>query len=72
MLVMIGITAVVLFFLLWRLGVFDELAVQSRLRRSGQTKPQEKLLRRGVDHQNKRLEVFEEFFDELSDEDEIN
>lgn len=74
MLLMIGSTAAILFFLLWRLGVFDELMISARSRRGDIKKPDRTLPRERTENRDlaKRLEIFEEFFDGLSDEDETS
>lgn len=72
MLPLIGITAAVVFLILWRLGALDELRKWSLARQGGPEKPQRDLLTSQGDdpEMSKRLEVFEEFIDELPDEDE--
>lgn len=72
MLMIIGITATLLFLLLWRLGVFDELKESSRSKGGEAKKPGQQLPsgKRENTEIARRLEIFEEFFDELSDEED--
>ena len=70
MLLMVGIAALILFFLLWRLGVLDELMISARSRRGEIKKPDLQLPREGTENRDiaKRLEIYEEFFDRLDDD----
>lgn len=72
MLAFIGITAAILFFILWRAGVLDELRRWALSQGNEPGKSFMKLLT-GEDEDpemSKRLEVFEEFIDELPDDEE--
>jgi len=70
MLPIIGITALIVFIILWRSGILEDLQYGKRNRRSGRDIPERKKLKRGSTdpEMNKRLEVFREFIDELPDD----
>ncbi len=72
MVVIIGIAATVLFIILWRSGVLDDLIERGGARndeRWGQES--ERLKEIPLDPEmTKRLEVFEEFMEELPDDEE--
>ena len=72
MLPFLGITAALVFFLLWRTGILDELRKWSLSQQKGPEKPRRGLLTDQIEdpEMSKRLEVFEEFIDELPDEEE--
>jgi hypothetical protein len=72
MLPLFGIIAAVVFLILWRIGVLDELRKWGLERQKGPQKPKRDLLRDQVDdpEMSKRLEIFEEFIEELPDEDD--
>jgi hypothetical protein len=70
MLPIIGITVLIVFIILWRSGILDDLQKGKRYRKSGR-EPQEskRLTTESADpDMNKRLEVFREFIDELPDD----
>lgn len=71
MLPLFGITVAIVFLILWRIGMLDELRKWGLARQKGPQKPERDLLPDQVDdpEMSKRLEVFEEFIDELPDED---
>jgi hypothetical protein len=72
MLPIIGLAAALLFFVLWRTGVLDELRNWSLSQRRGPEKPRRDLLADQAEdpEMSKRLEIFEEFIDELPDDEE--
>jgi hypothetical protein len=70
MLPIIGITVLIVFIILWRSGILDDLQRGKRYRKSDR-EPQEskRLTTEAADpDMNKRLEVFREFIDELPDD----
>ena len=73
MLPFIGITAALLFFVLWRTGMLDELRKWSLSRQRGPEKPKRELLTDQVEdvEMSKRLEIFEQFIDELPDDEDV-
>lgn len=72
MLVIVGITASVLFLILWRSGFLDDLMKRGSARRGDHWRQERKQIEDVfVDHEMaKRLEVFEEFMEELPDDEE--
>lgn len=70
MLPFIGITAAILFFILWRSGALEELRKWSLSQQRGPEKPRRDLLADQAEdpEMSKRLEIFEEFIDELPDD----
>lgn len=73
MLPIIGLAAALLFFILWRIGVLDELRNWSLSQQRGPEKPRRELLADQAEdpEMSKRLEIFEEFIDELPDDEEL-
>jgi len=70
MLPIIGITVLIIFIILWRSGILDDLQ-KGRFSRQGKKDIQEtkQLTPTSSDPEmNKRLEVFREFIDELPDD----
>jgi hypothetical protein len=69
MLPIIGITLLIVFIILWRTGILDDLQKGNRFRESGsKTQESKQLITGSTDtDMNKRLEVFREFIDELPD-----
>ena len=74
MLPFIGITASILFFILWRAGVFEELRRWALSQQNEPGKPLRKMLTEKAEdpEMSKRLEVFEEFIDELPDDEDAD
>lgn len=74
MLPIIGLAAALLFFILWRLGILDELKNWSLSQQRGPEKPKRELLTDQAEdpEMSKRLEIFEEFIDELPDDEELD
>jgi hypothetical protein len=72
MLPLIVITAALVFFILWRTGILDELRRWSLSQQKGPEKPVRDLLTDQVEdpEMSKRLEIFEEFIDELPDDED--
>ena len=72
MLPFIGITAAILFFVLWRTGVLDELRKWSLSQQRGPVKPKRELLADQAEdpEMSKRLEVFEEFIEDMPDDED--
>jgi hypothetical protein len=70
MLPMIGITVLIVFIILWRSGILDDLREGKRYRKSGSDVRESRQLAKGSTDpdMNKRLEVFKEFIDELPDD----
>lgn len=70
MLPIIGITLLVVFIILWRSGILDDLQKGKLNRRSRSDVRERKQLKwKSSDPEmNKRLEVFKEFIDELPDD----
>lgn len=64
---LVTIVAAIVFFALWRSGFLDELSDWGQRRK---TRPTKELSETSTEEEMaKRLEVFEEFIDELPDED---
>jgi hypothetical protein len=74
MLPIIGLAAALLFFVLWRTGVLDELRNWSLSQRRVPEKPRRDLIADQAEdpEMSKRLEIFEEFIDELPDDEETD
>ncbi len=74
MLPFIGITAAILFIILWRVGVFEELRRWALSQENEPGMPLRKLLTGKTEdpEMSKRLEVFEEFIDELPDDEDAD
>jgi hypothetical protein len=72
MLPIIGATALVLFIILWKSGILDDLVERSRIRQDASRRRIKKELGRQSEDTEmaKRLEVFEEFIEELPDEED--
>ena len=72
MIVTIGIVATVIFIILWRSGVLDDLTMRGRAGRDEHREQERKQLKEiSLDPEmSKRLEVFEEFLEELTDDEE--
>ena len=70
MLPIIGVTVLIVFIILWRSGILDDLQKGKLYRQSGRDVQESKQLKRGPTdpEMNKRLEVFKEFIDELPDD----
>lgn len=67
MLPLVTIVAAIIFFALWRSGFLDELAQWSQERQANRLKQGRGA--KGDSEMSKRLEVFEEFIEELPDDD---
>jgi hypothetical protein len=72
MVVIIGIAATVLFIILWRSGVLDDLIERGGVGNDGRwERESERLKEIPLDSEMaKRLEIFEEFMEELPDDEE--
>ena len=72
MLVTIGIAATLIFIILWRSGVLDDLMMRGRAGSEDRWGQGRKRLKDGPldSEMAKRLEVFEEFMEELPDDEE--
>jgi hypothetical protein len=72
MLPIVALTAALVFFLLWRWGVLDELkrGAPARTSRWKIEKPRAKPARSRPSGREDRLEVFQKFIENLPDEDE--
>jgi hypothetical protein len=70
MLPIIGITVLIVFIILWRSGILDDLQRGKLSRKSGRDAQESKQLtiESADPDMNKRLEVFREFIDELPDD----
>lgn len=70
MLPIIGITVLIVFIILWRSGILEDLQYGKQSRRGRSDIPERKKLKTGPTdpEMNKRLEVFREFIDELPDD----
>ncbi|OGO20853.1 MAG: hypothetical protein A2Z14_11320 [Chloroflexi bacterium RBG_16_48_8] len=70
MLPIIGITVLIIFIILWRSGILDDLQKGRLYRQRGRENQESKQLTVGSSDSdmNKRLEVFKEFIDELPDD----
>jgi len=70
MLPIIGITVLIIFIILWRSGILDDLQKGRLYRQRGRENQESKQLTVGSSDtdMNKRLEVFKEFIDELPDD----
>jgi hypothetical protein len=70
MLPIIGISVLIVFIILWRSGILDDLQSGKRYRKSGRDAQESKRLtiESADPDMNKRLEVFREFIDELPDD----
>lgn len=70
MLPIIGITVLIIFVILWRSGILDDLQKGKLYRQSRRDiRESKQLTTRSTDPEmNKRLEVFKEFIDELPDD----
>ena len=72
MVVVIGIAATVLFVILWRSGFLDDLMERGRARGDKRWRQERKQLEDAPldPEMAKRLEIFEEFMEELPDDEE--
>jgi hypothetical protein len=72
MYVIIGIAATILFIILWRSGILEDLMERGGVGEDERWKQERKRLsERPMDPEmEKRLEVFEEFLEELSDDED--
>ena len=72
MLPFIGIAAAMIFFILWRAGVLEELRKWVLSEQNEPGSPLRKLLTGETEdpEMSKRLEIFEDFIDELSDDED--
>jgi hypothetical protein len=70
MLPIIGISVLIVFIILWRSGILDDLQSGKRYRKRGRDAQESKRLtiESADPDMNKRLEVFREFIDELPDD----
>ena len=72
MVVIVGIAVTILFIILWRSGFLDDLMERGQARSEDRWRYEKDLSKTTPMNAEmaKRLEVFEEFMEELSDEDE--